>query len=759
MKKALLLALFLVLGMTKAHTQISGSWKGALNIQGNKLEIIFSINEENSQFSSTMDIPSQGAIGLKMDKTIFEDNRLEINFLSAGIVYKGKLETAKIQGTFYQAGMEFPLVLEKTDVKKNEAKELESSPEQLQKIAEYDTASQYHYSVEDFMQTSKVSSFQYSPNGVYLSYREKDTLGKNHVYIKNTADGKITMALEETEQLIKGYGWINDNRLLYVMDQNGDEKTHIYAVDINGTNNVDLTPFDGVTALLLNALEEQDDDIIILMNKDNPQVFEPYKVNINSGATEKLYSNTDFTKPISSYLFDRDGVLRGYVKNKNQGLAYEFYYKPSGSDDFSLLMESDYSNSFGILAFNYASDNPDEAYVISNLDSDKTKIQLYDLKKKEIIKEIFSNENYDVSAIVLDDLRNYEIAFLGYNGEKYETQPVSKFYKKLSKKWNKEFKDSKFTIVGKTKDASKYLLLVSSDKNAGKYYEYTTKNDKTTLLYDLKQNLPEKDMAEQRPITFKSRDGLTIHGYITLPKEALNGKKVPLIVNPHGGPQGIRDSWGFNPEAQLFASRGYATLQVNFRISGGYGKAFFEAGFNQCGRKIMEDIEDGVQYVIEKGWIDTEKIAIYGASHGGYATLMGLIKTPDLYKCGVDYVGISNIETFFQSFPPHWNEQKKMAYKYWYNLEDPKELEIAKQVSPINNVSKITKPLFVIQGANDPRVSINESNQIVKALREKGFEVPYMVKYNEGHGFAREENKIELYKVMLGFLHHNLKKE
>ena len=171
----------------------------------------------------------------------------------------------------------------------------------------------------------------------------------------------------------------------------------------------------------------------------------------------------------------------------------------------------------------------------------------------------------------------------------------------------------------------------------------------------------------------------------------------------------------------------------------------------------MDDIEDGVNYAIEQGWVDKDNIAIYGASHGGYATLMGLVKTPELYTCGVDYVGISNIETFFKSFPPHWNEQKKLAYKYWYNLEDEAELAIAKQVSPINNVDKITKPLFVIQGANDPRVNINESNQIVKALRAKGFEVPYMVKYNEGHGFVREENKIELYKVMLGFFAQNLK--
>jgi dipeptidyl aminopeptidase/acylaminoacyl peptidase len=263
--------------------------------------------------------------------------------------------------------------------------------------------------------------------------------------------------------------------------------------------------------------------------------------------------------------------------------------------------------------------------------------------------------------------------------------------------------------------------------------------------------LKEEDMAEMRPITFKSRDGLTIHGYITLPKAVLQGKKAPLIVNPHGGPQGVRDSWFFNPEVQLFASRGYATLQVNFRISGGYGKEFLRAGFKQVGRKVMDDIEDGVNYVIEQGWVDKDKIAIYGGSHGGYATLMGLVKTPDLYVCGVNYVGISSIFTFFQSFPDYWKPFIKMSKEIWDDIDDPEEAIIAKEVSPVFQIDKIKKPLFVVQGANDPRVNINESDQIVVKLREKGFIIPYMVKYNEVHGFGHEENRMDLYKCIMGF--------
>ncbi|MEO1010943.1 MAG: prolyl oligopeptidase family serine peptidase, partial [Bacteroidota bacterium] len=241
------------------------------------------------------------------------------------------------------------------------------------------------------------------------------------------------------------------------------------------------------------------------------------------------------------------------------------------------------------------------------------------------------------------------------------------------------------------------------------------------------------------------------HGYITLPKAALMGQKVPVIVNPHGGPQGIRDSWGFNPEAQLFASRGYATLQVNFRISGGYGREFLESGFKQIGRKAMDDVEDGLQYVIDQGWVDKDNAAIYGGSHGGYAVLRGLTKTPDLYACGVDYVGVSNLFTFMGTIPPYWKPYLKIIKEIWYDEDVPEEKAIMEEVSPVYQIDRIKKPLFVVQGANDPRVNIDESDQIVAALRNKGFDIPYMVKYDEGHGFGKEENRIHLYKAMMGF--------
>ncbi|MGD1891227.1 MAG: alpha/beta hydrolase family protein, partial [Cyclobacteriaceae bacterium] len=304
---------------------------------------------------------------------------------------------------------------------------------------------------------------------------------------------------------------------------------------------------------------------------------------------------------------------------------------------------------------------------------------------------------------------------------------------------------------------SQYLIYVTSDKLYGKYYSYDVAKDEIKLLFDLLPQLKEEDMAEMRPISLQSLDGIQQHEYKTLPKQDLAGEKEPVIVNHQAGPHGVSNSWGFNPEAQLFASRGYATLHVNFRISGGYGKEFLRGGFKQIGRKAMDDVEDGLQYVIEQGWVDGSKAAIYGGSHGGYAVLRGLTKTPDLYACGVDYVGVSNLFTFMETIPPYWAPYLPILKAVWYDPEVPEEKAIMEEVSPVFHIDKIEKPLFVVQGANDPRVNIDESDQIVQALRSKDMEVPYMVKYDEGHGFGKEENRMDLYEAMMGFLAVHLK--
>lgn len=753
--KQLVPALLLFFGISGVAQDVVGSWKGNLAVQGMELPLVFNISEAEGVYTATMDSPSQGASDIPMDETVYQEEVLTITYKQAGIKYVASISGDSMEGTFFQGGMELPLVLEKTVKTIPGNPELVSSEKELQSLVSLGEGN-YQYSVDDYFAKPKASTFRFSPNGKYMSYREKDENGKRHIYVKDIVSGEAKRAIEEKEELVRGYGWINNDRLFYLMDQGGDENYHLYAVNLDGSELKDLTPFDGVQAQFTDLLKDDKDHIIVQLNKNNPQVFEPYKVNVNTGQLTQLYKNEDISNPIAGYNFDKDGNLRAFTKIRD-GVEQDLYYD-GGAGTFEVIKKLNWKDAFSILQFNYATDYPHDAYVVTNLTSDKAEIALYDLKEDKIIETVFANDSYDVSNMSLSRKRNWEIDYFEYEGDKSIKVPVSKYFKKLHAKFEKQFEGKQYGIADFTDDETKYLVYTTSDKLYGIYYSYDVKSDAFKELYNLMPQLKEKDMAEMRPITFKSRDGLTLHGYITLPKAALEGQKVPVIVNPHGGPQGIRDSWGFNPEAQLFASRGYATLQVNFRISGGYGKEFLEAGFKEIGRKAMDDVEDGLAYVIDQGYVDKNKVAIYGGSHGGYAVLRGLTKTPDLYTCGVDYVGVSNLFTFMKTIPPYWKPYLKIIKEIWYDEDVPEEKAIMEQVSPVYQIDKIKKPLFVVQGANDPRVNIDESDQMVEALRAKGFDVPYMVKYDEGHGFAKEENSIDLYKSMMGFYAKHLGK-
>jgi len=753
--KTSFVVLFLLFLNTIMGQTIKGDWSGKLNAMGQELPLIFHFSGEDDNLTATMDSPAQGASGIPVDSVEYSDNTINLSLMGGQAEYVGTLEDGTIKGVFKQSGMEMELNLTKGELEKPGDTSLPTTDEELKALAEKEEGN-YKYSVADYFAKPASSSFQLSPGGTYMSYREKDDNLKNHVYVKNIKTNDVKRVITEGEELVRGYGWANENRLIYVMDKGGNEDYHLFAVDVSGDNQKELTPYDGVKVEILALLKDDKDHMVISMNKNNPQVFDPYKINIKTGELEQLYENTDLANPIMGYEFDKDGNLRGFMRLKD-GINTQFYYAVEPGD-YQLMQTTSWDENFGIISFDYASENPHDAYVISNLETDKARIYKYDLAKKEVIKELFSNDQYDAGGASISRHRNWELDYFSYNGEKNVIVPVSKYYKKLHKKLEKRFPDYNFYLSDRTDDESQYLIYVTSDKLYGKYYSYDVKKDEIKLLFDLMPQLKEEDMADMIPIAFKSRDGLDLHGYITLPKEADNGP-VPVVVNPHGGPQGIRDSWGFNPEAQLFASRGYATLHVNFRISGGYGKEFLRAGFKQIGRKAMDDVEDGLQYVIDKGWVDKDRAAIYGGSHGGYAVLRGLTKTPDLYACGIDYVGVSNLFTFMETIPAYWKPYLPILKAVWYDPDVAEEKEIMEDVSPAYQVDKIKKPLFVVQGANDPRVNIDESDQIVEKLRANGVNVPYMVKYDEGHGFAKEENRMDLYEAMMGFLAQQLKYE
>lgn len=633
---------------------------------------------------------------------------------------------------------------------------LPSSEAALKEIADLETGT-YPYSVSDFFAKPRQSAIQFSPDGRYFSFRQKDSNGKNHLYVKDLESGVKSKVIEEGEELIRAYFWANDSRLLYMQDQGGDENFQLFGMDIDGTNFKALTPFEGVRVdSSIKLLKEDPNHIIVLLNKENPQLFVPYKLNVNTGDLTKLFENKDVAAPISEHYFDKNGSFRAYEQQEDF-VNYVLYYRTSEDAPFERVVKTSWEDTFTIIGFDYSNSNPHAAFVLSNLESNTQEVILYDLKERKTLKKLFRHETFDLMGLSLSRKRGYEIDAYLYNGAKKQVIPISETYKQLHKIFEEAFGDYEYSIVSVTDEEDKCLLYVASDKLYGVYYLYDIEKGRFEKLLDLMPQLKEEEMAEMRPIQFESRDGLTIHGYITLPQAAIEGQKVPLIVNPHGGPHGVRDNWGFNPETQLFASRGYATLQVNFRGSGGYGKKLFLAAAKQIGRRMLEDLEDAVAYTIQQGWVDSSKVGIYGASYGGLATLGSILKTPELYVCGIDYVGVSNLFTFADSFPAYWKPFMKQFYELWYNPENPEEKKIMAEVSPALHPDKINRPLFIVQGANDPRVNIHESDQIVMNLRNRGIDVPYMVKYNEGHGFHHEENRIELYQTMMGFWAEYLK--
>jgi dipeptidyl aminopeptidase/acylaminoacyl peptidase len=599
-------------------------------------------------------------------------------------------------------------------------------------------------SVEDFMKNPGSFGHSLSPDGNYITY-SAEWENRSNVFVKKMNDDSEPVRVSSsTDRDIAGSFWKDDN-LLYVKDKGGDENFHIYSTSFNGNEEKDLTPYPNVTVGLLNGLKGVKDEILIMMNKEDAKVFDVYKLNVKTGKTTHVAKNPG---NIISWLADRDGNVRMAVAS--DGVEGTVLYRDSEKDEFKPFIEFEAGEQ--VMPLTFSKDNK-HIYATSNKGRDKVEVVKHDLEGKEEV--VMSNPEVDVTGVLYSADKD-KLLYGTYVTDKVHYQFFDEDFEKLFRKIQNKLgvPESELGINDYNKDMTKFIVSVASDTVYGKYYYYDSTTDELTELATLSPWLNPEELAEMHPISYKSRDGLTINGYLTLPKNK-EAKNLPLIVNPHGGPW-FRDMWGFNPEVQLLANRGYAVLQVNFRSSTGYGKEFLEAGNKQWGLKIQDDITDGVQWAIDQGIADPERIGIYGASFGGYATLAGITTTPDLYAAAVDYVGVSNIFTLLNTIPPYWETVRNMWYERVGHPEKDKELLTA--ASPIFHVDKIKTPLFVAQGANDPRVNKAESDQIVEALRARGVDVEYMLKENEGHGFHNEENKIEFYNAMLKFLDSHLKK-
>jgi dipeptidyl aminopeptidase/acylaminoacyl peptidase len=309
-----------------------------------------------------------------------------------------------------------------------------------------------------------------------------------------------------------------------------------------------------------------------------------------------------------------------------------------------------------------------------------------------------------------------------------------------------------FNLVGR--DAADKVWLAAYDHDNGPitYYAFNRETKEATFLFNHRPELEDYTLAEMKPFSFTARDGLTVHGYVTFPA-GVEAKNLPTVINVHGGPW-ARDSWGFNPEAQWFANRGYLCVQVNYRGSTGYGKDFTNAGNKEWGGKMHDDLLDAVDYMVAEGFADRERIAIYGGSYGGYAALVGATFTPDVFRCAVDIVGVANIKTWIEGVPAYWKPMLDMLH---VRVGDPEtEEDFLWSRSPLSKVDQIKIPMLIAQGANDPRVPQAESEQIVEAMKAKGIAHEYMVFEDEGHGFAKPENRLKFYAAAEKFLAEHL---
>lgn len=598
--------------------------------------------------------------------------------------------------------------------------------------------------LKNFFKNSDKTNYQISPDGKYLSYLAPVNSRMN-VFVQAVGGKEAKQITFETSRDIAGYYWANENRILFLKDAGGDENYKLFGVNLDGSNPKGLTDFEGVMTQLIDELPEQSDFVIVGLNKRNPEIFDPYRLNIVTGELTMLAENPG---NIQSWVTDHDGKLR--VAVVTDGVNNSLMYRETEEQVFKTVLTTNFKSSVEPLFFTFDNQN---LYVISNLNRDKSAAVILDLKTGQEKEILFSHPEVDIQSISYSRLNKKLISAI-YVTEKTQRHYFDKDTEQRHNWIKTQLPNMEFSVVDITKNEDIAIIRTHTDKSLGSFYLYNSKTPSLEKITDVAPWIDDNQMAEMKPISYQSRDGLTIHGYLTLPK-GIDAKNLPVVINPHGGPW-HRDQWGYNPEVQFLANRGYAVLQMNFRGSTGYGKAFWEASFKQWGQNMQNDITDGVKWLIEQGIADSTRIAIYGASYGGYATLSGVAFTPELYACAIDYVGVSNLFTFMETIPPYWKPFLDMMHEMVGDPSIEKDSLMLRASSPVFHVDKIKAPLFIAQGANDPRVKKSESDQMVEALKKKGVEVQYLVKDNEGHGFRNEENKFEFYETMEKFLELHL---
>lgn len=583
-----------------------------------------------------------------------------------------------------------------------------------------------------------------SPDGKRMAYLApvNDVL---NVWVGTVGGDDYQPVTQDTERGIRFYTWAADNQhILYIQDIGGNENWRLYATNFATKETRDLTPFDNVQVQILDRDKHFPNDLLIGMNKENPQVHDVYHLDLPSGELTRVAQNPG---NIAGWVTDTQMKVRGALAATPDG-GYELLIRDNEQAEWRKIItwQADDALTSGPLGFSL---DGQSLYIEDSRDVNAGRLLKLHIPSGEVTV-VAEDPQYDVGNVMIHP-DTYEVQAVAFNKDRVEWTVLDESIK-LDFDRIRDIHAGDFSIVSRDDADNNWIIAFTVDNGPVPFYAYNRESQAVHFLFDNQPDLNNYTLANTRPIQFTARDGLTVHGYLTLPLGEQQSN-LSLVLDVHGGPW-ARDSWGYNPEAQWFANRGYASLQVNYRGSTGYGKDFLNAGNKEWGRAMHNDLVDAVQWAIQQGIADPKKVAIYGGSYGGYAALVGATFTPDLFCCAVDIVGPSNLITLIQTIPPYWSTFLANFHRRVGNPET--EEEFLKSRSPLFKVEQIKIPMLIAQGANDPRVKQAESEQIVEAMKSKGIPYEYMLFPDEGHGFAKPENRIKFYAAAEKFLAQHL---
>jgi len=578
-----------------------------------------------------------------------------------------------------------------------------------------------------------------SPNGKYLAYLAPDQNNVLQVWLRTVGQEDDRQLTADKKRGIRIFFWTySAEQLIYLQDSDGDENWHLYSVNIQSNIVRDLTPFQGILAQPVALDPKFPDQMLVGLNLHDLRKHDVYQLNLKNGAVE---FDTENPGNIVAWTADAQLQVRAAIATTPDG-GSDLLFRPAIDKSWETLRHWGPDDEGNAVSF---SADGKILYLIGSHDTNAQRLIALDLatRQETIIAE---DAQYDVDDLLIHPVLRV-IQAVSFYRDKQEwqvlDQSIAVDFDTIAK-----VRPGEFGVSSRDLADTSWIVAYNTDDGPVYYYTYNRESKNSTLLFSNRPKLEELPLASMQPISYQARDRLTIHGYLMTPV-GIPAKNLPTVLLVHGGPW-ARDTWGYDSEVQWLANRGYAVLQVNFRGSTGYGKDFLNAGNREWGAKMHDDLIDAVNWLVEKGIADSKKIAIMGGSYGGYATLVGLTFTPDVFAAGVDIVGPSNLVTMIQSIPPYWEPLRAMEAHRVGNLETEEEFLLSR--SPLFFVDRIKVPLLIAQGANDPRVKQAESDQIVEAMQQANKPVEYILYTDEGHGFARPENRLHFYAKAEEFL-------